>query len=334
MKNLILTLSILSIIGCKNSNNQIKNEQSKKNTLNISEIEEYLGNQAKKDSLHGVILIADKDQIILKKSYGFKDLNQSEKHTINGEIGLASMGKMFSALSIMKLNSQGKIDLDASLKKYLPGIQNKFLRDSITVRDLLSHRSGLGHYWDYTTDEEQQSLNKIFESIVQNSDIKKDGQFKYSNSGYIILGKIIEVVSETTYEDYVNKNIFKSLSMNNTSATSPDGANHSTLDDMYRFANALKKSRIVKEETLNQMIEKQPDVDYGLGFKVFHKNKSKVYGHTGGFFQDNTTLGVASALDIIDDKYTIIVLTNRNPRMGGSKARKYILDYLTSVKTD
>lgn len=329
MKNLILILTTLAFIACNNSNSQLKN-----NTVSITEIENHLNNQTKKDSLHGVILIADNDKILFRKSYGFKDLNQSEKHTINGKIGLASMGKMFSALSIMKLNSQGKVDLDASLKKYLPEIQNRFLRDSVTVRDLLSHRSGLGHYWDYTTDEEQQDLNKIFQSILQNSDIKKDGQFKYSNSGYIILGKIIEAVSETTYEDYVNENIFKPLRMNNTSATSSDGANYSTIDDMYKFASALKEYRIVKEETLIQMTEKQSDVDYGLGFKVFYQNKSKVYGHTGGFFQDNTTLGVASALDIIDDKYTIIILTNRNPGMGGPKARKYILDYLTSVKTE
>jgi len=82
------------------------------------------------------------------------------------------------------------------------------------------------------------------------------------------------------------------------------------------------------------MISKQSEEDYGLGFKLLFKGQSKIYGHPGGSFEDNSPLGIASALDIIDERYTVIVLTNRNPRMGGSKARSFILDYYTSNKIE
>ncbi|AUC16559.1 hypothetical protein BTO06_16005 [Tenacibaculum sp. SZ-18] len=101
MKNLILIAVTLLTFSCKNCNSQLKNKSNKVKLVNITIIKDYLDSQTKKDSLHGIVLIADKDDVILKKAFGFKDLNQTQKHTINEKIGLASIPKMFTVIAIM-----------------------------------------------------------------------------------------------------------------------------------------------------------------------------------------------------------------------------------------
>ncbi|WP_286761815.1 serine hydrolase domain-containing protein [Salegentibacter sp. UBA1130] len=332
MNNRILILIVFIAFGCKNSNSQEKKGKSSSHALNIIQIEEYLNNQAKKDSLHGVVLIADKDQILLKKAFGYKDLESSKKHSVDSSIGLASMSKMFTAISIMELKSQNKIDLDASLGNYLPKIENGFLKDSITVRELLSHTGGVGNYWGFTSDSEQNDFDTLYKLILKKVSIKDHGNFQYSNSDYIILGKIIESISKMSYTAYVENNILRPLEMNNTSVGLPDGGSNSTVDDLFKFSRALRNNQLLPKELIEEMRSKQSNANYGLGFQLNFKGESKIYGHPGGYYLDNTTLGVASALDIIDDRYTVIVLTNRNPGMGGSSVRNFLLDYIASKK--
>ena len=318
--------SFFNYYGCNNKNNQ--NGKEDKVLIEINEIDSFLENLSKKDSLHGTVLIADRDNILLKKAYGFKDLNHSERHTIDNKIGLASMAKMFTAISIMVLKSEGKIDLDSSVRDYLPQMGNQFLKDSVTVRQLLSHTSGLGNYWDYTTETDQNNLDTLYHLIVQNDSLESHGNFRYSNSGFIILGKIIESVSGIEYDKYVKNKILEPLNMINTQSFLPDGGNNSTLNDLFNFSQALRSNNLVKQTDIEEMRTKQSKANYGLGFQLNFIGDRKIYGHPGGFFEENSPLGVASALDIIDDKYTVIVLTNRNPSMGGVKARNFILNFI------
>lgn len=332
MRKLTIIVIIFFCYNCKNEENKSLKNQDRNGQVDISKIEVFLKNQSQKDSLNGTVLIADGEKILLKKAYGFKDLSHTEKHTVDDKIGLASMPKMFTAISILKLKSQGKIDLDASLKNYLPKIKNQLLRDSVTVRELLSHTSGLGNYWDYTTESDQNNLETLYKLIIKNDSLDKIGSFRYSNSGYIVLGKIIESISGTSYAKYVERNILKPLKMNNTESVLPDGGSSSTLDDLLKFSRALRNNQLISQNDFKEMITKQSAANYGLGFQLNFKGQSKIYGHPGGYFEDNSTLGVASALDIIDNKYTVIVLTNRNPTMGGVKARNFILNYLATEK--
>ncbi|MDC3259791.1 beta-lactamase family protein [Flavobacteriaceae bacterium] len=329
MKNLILVMIILVAIGCKNSNDQVENGKIKNNAINVSEIENYLDHQANNDSLHGVVLIADKEQILLKKAYGYKDLNQSKKHTVDGTIGLASMPKMLTAISIMQLTSQGKIDIDKPIGNYLTDLENTLWKD-ITVKNLLSHTSGLGFYWDYPPEEISTDLDSLYE-IIKKRDTEPNERnvFNYSNNGYIVLGKIIQEVSGLSYKEYITKHIINPLKMYDTQLGLPDGGHfESTADDLLKFSKALRNDKLINGEVLNEMKSKQSDVNYGLGFKLEFRNNSKLYGHTGGFASDDSGLGIASGMDIVDERYTVIVLTNRNPAMGGPKARSFILNYL------
>jgi len=335
MKQLGILLLVILAFSCKNQKSQLKVEQDKKNLIEISEIEVFLENQAKKDSLNGTVLIADGDNILLRKAYGFKDLNFSKRHLVEGKIGLASMPKMFTAIAIMQLESQGKIDINASVGSYLKDVENKFWQD-ITVRELLSHTSGLGFYWDYTDEDVTYTLDDLYKFIKEKDTLPKEqGIFNYSNNGYIILGKIVEDITSLTYMQYIEKNILNPLNMLDTEIGLSDGSYFkSTVDDIFKFSRGLRTHQLIKKEKFEEMISKQSEEDYGLGFKLMFKGQSKIYGHPGGSFEDNSPLGIASALDIIDERYTVIVLTNRNPRMGGSKARNFILDYIASNKLE
>jgi len=296
----------------------------------IAKVSRYLSQQAEKDSLHGTVLIADGDSVLLRNAYGFRDLESNEKHSLDGKIGLASMGKMFTGISIMQLEYQGKIDLGKSIGNYLTDIENQFFKDSITVKELLSHTSGLGNYWGYTNDSDQGNSDRLYQLILENETVEEHGKHRYSNSGFIILGKIIESISGKTYEQYVEDNILTPLKMRDTQVGKSDGGGNSTVNDLLKFSKGLRNHQLVAKQKFDPMIQDQMNNNYGLGFTVEVRNESKIYGHRGGFYQENTVIGVASALDIINDSITVIILTNRNPGMGGSEARDFMLNVLTN----
>lgn len=329
MKKITVLIMILLTISCKNNKNKPSFNEDGKKQISLIEIDSFLTSQAVKDSLNGVILIADNDEVLFKKAYGFKDLSHTEKHSLESKIGLASMPKMFTAIAIIKLAESGEIKLNNTVGNYLPEIKNQFLKDSVTIRQLLSHTSGLGNYWDYTNESDQKDLDKLYHLIVMNDSLKSHRKFRYSNSGFIVLGKIIESVSKVPYNEFVENNILTPLSMNNTQSVLPDGGSSSTVDDLMKFSKAIRNFELISKSDFDDMITKQSDANYGLGFQLNDKNDKEIYGHPGGYFEENTTLGVASAMDIIDNRYTVIVLTNRNPSMGGVNARNFILNDLT-----
>ncbi|MEM6630173.1 MAG: serine hydrolase domain-containing protein [Bacteroidota bacterium] len=295
----------------------------------ISKIKKYLSQQAAKDSLHGTVLIADGDSILVREAYGFWDTEHTQRHSPIGKIGLASMGKMFTGISIMQLASQGKIDLDKSIGTYLQDIKNRTLRNQVTIKELLSHRSGLGSYWGYTTESDQGNLDRLYQLILEKEKVKKNRKFSYSNSGFILLGKLIEVISGMTYEQYVKVNILKPLKMYDTEIGISDGGGNSTVDDLFKFSMGLRNHQLLSEQSFDAMIQDQSNNNYGLGFTVEIRNNHKIYGHRGGFYIENTVIGVASGLDIVNDSLTVIILTNRNPGMGGGDARNFMLNVLT-----
>ena len=139
------------------------------------------------------ITIADKENVLFSKAYG------NCKSTDTPYL-LGSVSKSFTALCIMQLAEQGKIDLDANIEEYLP---NSTDGDKITVRQLLNHTSGLG---------EHQNLDNFGIS-------GKQGVHTYANVNYSLLGKIIEAVSNKSYESYVTENVLEPLEMSNSAAT-------------------------------------------------------------------------------------------------------------------
>lgn len=158
------------------------------------EIASYLADTCAKAHFPAMsVTIVNKEEVLLSRTYG----NCKSADT---PFLLGSVSKSFTALCIMQLVEQGKIDLNAELCKYLPNVTDG---DKISILQLLNHTSGLG---------EHQNLGNY--KVTE-----KQGVHKYSNVNYSLLGKVIEAVSGQTYEDYVVENIFEPLSMSQSAAT-------------------------------------------------------------------------------------------------------------------
>ena len=159
-----------------------------------SDIDTYLQVCAKDANIPSMsVIIADKDNVLFSQGYGGCE-------SCDTPFLLGSVSKSFTAVCIMQLTEQGKIDLNADISTYLPDAADG---DKITVSQLLNHTSGLG---------EHQNLGNY-------KLVNEQGVHNYANVNYSLLGKIIEAVSGQSYSDYITENLFEPLGLSHTAAT-------------------------------------------------------------------------------------------------------------------
>ncbi|MGS0526447.1 serine hydrolase domain-containing protein [Zobellia nedashkovskayae] len=154
--------------------------------------------------------------MLLEKAYGFQDDNERTPNGIETKYGLASIGKMFTAISIMQLIEKNEISLNQLIGEILPNYPNKDVREKVTIKNLLNHTSGLGDFFTKKYFEQPEgSIKKLKDYLpffVNDSLAFEPGErFSYSNGGYIVLGLIIEKVSNEKYQDYVEKKYFETI---------------------------------------------------------------------------------------------------------------------------
>ena len=176
---------------------------------------------------NGAMLVAKKGRIVFEKYNGLTEINKGNPIDANVSFHLASVSKTFTAMGILKLWQNNLLNIDDLVSKYLPG----FPYLDITLRDLLSHRSGLPNYvhfmeslnWDTKTVLTNQSL---FDFMVKNYNKLRAGRhnayFDYCNTNYALLALVIEKVSNLTYAAYLDNTFFKPLGMEHTFVYSPE----------------------------------------------------------------------------------------------------------------
>ncbi|UTW60330.1 serine hydrolase [Kordiimonas sp. SCSIO 12603] len=166
----------------------------------------------------GTLLVAKDGKIILNKGYGFADKENGVDNTPDTVFDIGSNTKQFTAAAIMKLVDQKKLSTTDRLDKFFPDIPDD--KKDITVHHLLTHTSGLdfGFGGDFDGTTKNELLNKALTSKL----ILELGDYKYSNAGYSLLAAIIEEVSGTSYETYLNENIFKPVGLKQTGYLLPE----------------------------------------------------------------------------------------------------------------
>lgn len=174
---------------------------------------------ANHDLFSGVILIAKGDEVIYKKAYGKASIAYDVPMTVDTRLNTASIGKSFTGVAIAQLVEAGKLSFDDTVGKVWPDYPNKEVRDKVTIRQLLTHTSGLGPK-DYYDDPRYQALSSNIHSVADYMKLAVDtplgaqpGEYLYSNSGYIIVGTIVERLSGQSFYDYVQEHIFKPAGM-------------------------------------------------------------------------------------------------------------------------
>lgn len=187
-------------------------------------IADFINNLHKKYNFNGNVLVAKKGKIIYQGAKGWADYLHRDSLKISSEFELASITKTFTGTAIMQLVEAGKLNLNDNVKKFFPN----FPYDSVTVKLLLPHRSGMMNYVYFIDDiwrKEKRDMKKgvtnqeVMQVIADkkpNPYTKPDKVFHYNNSNYMVLGAIIEKVSGMRYSQYMMEHIFKPAGMKHT----------------------------------------------------------------------------------------------------------------------
>lgn len=295
---------------------------------NDDKISSYLESQSKQ-GLSGSVLVAQGRKTLFEGSYGYADRSRAIKNQVDTRYTLASMGKLFTMVATLKLVEEGRLSLDDKLNKYVSGFADKRAGD-ITIRHLLSHRAGWRHYWSFPEFlNNRLEINSIADYMRFIKDTRLDftpgSRNQYSNIGYIVLGAVIEKVTDKDYFDHVDETLFKPLGMNATNYTNylnlpegyalhggggtdalervaargaSDGGGYSTTGDMFKIAKALVYDHWLSEDHLTLISNL---------FRSDERRKNWGLGISGGFMGVSTVLLYDSEADTI-----AIVLTNGN----------------------
>jgi len=169
--------------------------------------------------LSGVILIAKDDEVIFRKAYGQASLAYNAPMTVDTRLNIASIGKSLTGVAIAQIVDAGKLSYDDAVGKLLPDYPDKEVRERVTVRQLLTHTSGLGpvDYWQkpqwLAARSRLRSVSDYMKLVVGTPVGAAPGEYLYSNSGYVLLGAVIERLTGQSYYDYVDQHIFKPAGM-------------------------------------------------------------------------------------------------------------------------
>jgi CubicO group peptidase (beta-lactamase class C family) len=188
----------------------------------VTALDTIIRNNLKRHRIPGAaVALVHEGKVIFSQCYGYADTQKKTPITEDTYFMAGSLTKSFTALAVLKLIEQGKIDLHADIKKYIPDFSIKNLYDGevpITVDHLLSHTSGLMIDYYVRSSRERKNSDADLLSQLRNEYLcfKPGSAFKYSNVGYRLLGMIIEKVTGERFEGYLEKEVFKPLGMNNS----------------------------------------------------------------------------------------------------------------------
>ncbi|MFC1724616.1 serine hydrolase [candidate division KSB1 bacterium] len=279
-----LIVLLLNITALAQSHDVQENEKSGKIDDLISTYHEY-------GLFNGVVLAAEGGKIILKKGYGLANREWDMPHSPDTKFRIASITKPFTALLIMQLVEKGKIDLNGKITDYLP-YYRKDTGEKVTIHHLLSHSSGIPDYLRIPGFWQNQLLLRfsrrdfIDQFCTGDLEFEPGTKYKYSNSGYYILGMIIENVTKQPLEAVLNENILSPLKMNNTGLETnrkmlkkraigytksgfdyinvpylnieniyASGQMYSTVEDLYLLDQALYSDKLLSEEYRSKLFE-------------------------------------------------------------------------------
>ncbi len=261
----------------------------------------------------GNVFIAKGHELIYANSFGNNQNNQP--NNFNQQFDLASMGKVFTAISILQLKDDGTLSLNDQVKEFIPELKNKAVAN-LTIQQLLTHTSGMGDFFETPLYEKlKDSLHNprdfmpFFESDQLSFSPGKGWQ--YSNTGYSLLALIIERTSGTSYTNYIQHNIFDKAFMKNSIVGGGAGGGYSTVNDLHKFSLALLNNGLLKEKTTKELISYTVNGKYGYGTEHQVLAGENIIGHSGGFINVCTELNIYTKSD-----YIVIILSNSNPPFG------------------
>jgi D-alanyl-D-alanine carboxypeptidase len=272
-------------------------------------VDQYIKSKLSSD-FSGNVFIAKGNEFIYANSFGNNQKNQP--NSFEQQFDLASMGKMFTAVSILQLRDKGMLSLDDKVREFLPDLKNKAVAN-VTVRQLLTHTSGMGDFFEsplYGKLKDSLHSPKDYMPFIENDQLSfEPGKgWKYSNTGFCLLGLIIEKAGKISFEHYVQQNIYARAYMQNSVVGSGAGGGVSTVNDLHKFSLALLRNNLLQGNTTKELVEFTVNGKYGFGSEHQQLGEEKIIGHSGGFINVCTELNLYTK-----SNYIVIILSNSNP---------------------
>lgn len=307
---------------------------------NVQRMDEIVQSYVTGKQFMGSVLVARDGQMLLDKGYGAANLEWQIPDSPQAKFRLGSMTKQFTAASILLLEERGKLKTDDLVKKYMPEAPKAW--DRITIYNLLTHTSGIPNFTSFPDYRSSEATPTTPEKLVARFrdkplDFQPGEKWNYSNSGYVLLGYLIEKISGTTYQDFVEENLFKPLAMNDSgydsnSAIIPRraygyspgpngpvnagyidmsipfsaGALYSTTHDLLKWEQGLFGGKVLSAASSKKMTTPFKQ-NYACGLMVRTVNGHRDFEHAGGIEGFNTDMAYYP-----DDKLTVVVLANLN----------------------
>jgi CubicO group peptidase (beta-lactamase class C family) len=276
--------------------------------------DDYLQTELKAERFAGSVMVAWSNQIVFMKGYGLANRELEVPNASNTKFRLASVTKQFTALCVLLLQEQGKLSVEDPISKFLPDCPSAWSK--IRIRHLLTHTSGIPDYTkfpDYISTMMLPSPPEKMMSRLRDKPLEfvPGEQFAYSNSGYILLGYIVEKASGQNYEQFVQQFIFQPLGMKDSGCdrfetilshratgytlhgdtwvnsayvdrTFPqgDGTLYSSVEDFFRWYQCWREHKLVSAESWNAMVTPAKD-NCGLGIFVAQQFDQKLLWHDG-----------------------------------------------------
>ena len=299
----------------------------------------------------GSVLVAKGDQIILSKGYGFGNLEWQVPNSPESKFRLGSITKQFTAACILMLEERGKLKVDDPIKKYMADAPAAW--DKISFYHLLTHTSGIPSFTSFPDYASTEPFPATPEKLVARFrdkplEFQPGEKWNYSNSGYILLGYLIEKITGEPYSRFVQQNIFDPLGMKDSgydsntaiilhrdSGYTPNangelqntgyidmtiplsaGGLYSTTLDLLKWEQGLFGGKLISAASLQKMTTPFKS-DYAFGLAVQDAKGHKLIDHGGGIEGFNTELAYYP-----DEKLTVVVLSNQNTGATGDIGMK------------
>ena len=313
-----------------------------------AKVQSYLDSLAAEGKLSGVAAVAKNGHIIASKAAGIANRATKEPITLETKFNLGSMNKMFTAVAIAQLAQDGRLTFHDKVGQHLPDYPNKEVAENVTIHHLLTHTSGLASYWGEEFNQKRETLLTVADHLPligkQGLSFTPGEKFQYSNSGFMLLGMIIEKITGQSYYDYVQRNVYERAGMTGSGfydpkqATpklaigytkpqgggeeientgmrefrgGPAGGGYLTAADMLKFHVALRENKLLDAEHTRTVLIGKVDTGtplgrYGYGFG----DADRIIGHNGG------APGIAANFDMFpDNNYTAVTFMNRDRMM-------------------
>lgn len=327
-------------------------------SVQTPKIDQWFKNLYTTSRFMGNILVAQNGVIVYENSYGYANYALKDTLTLEHKFQIGSVSKQFTSMAIMILKERGLLDYQDNIKKYIP----EFPYDSITIYQLLTHRSGLSNYNyfsdEYTDKETTIYNNDVVKMIIDSVPLpyyQPNIRFNYCNTNYVLLSKIVERVSSIAFEKFIKKEIFQKAGMLNSQiyikgkqeriykaatgyhykwlvaqhsyqdGVTGDKGVYTTVQDLFRWDKVLYENQIVNKSTLNEaFLPAQPEKKGNLNYGFGWRLRTCIDG-SKLLFHGGWWRGF-NALFIRDlkNRVTIIILSNIRTRSISNSFRELL----------